>query len=195
MDVELPEMDGVEATRHIRSELPFSRQPRIIALTAHVFAEDREKYLKSGMNDYISKPIYIDKLIEILSICKPLEKQTIPGDGQTVSSIDFTVIKKLKESLINDTIHKKLIDLYLQVTPVQLQETHQAIIEGNITEIIRLAHTIKSSSSYVGAIKLSHLCHELEHTGKSLNQEGAMEKLSQIKEEYEKVKSDLTDIQ
>ncbi len=69
MDVQMPEMDGVEATREIRRLLPAEQQPLIVALTANALAGDREKYLDSGMDDYLSKPIRIPALKEVLFRC------------------------------------------------------------------------------------------------------------------------------
>jgi PAS domain S-box-containing protein len=69
MDVQMPEMDGVEATRTIRSELPPERQPRIIAMTANAFDDQRHAYLESGMNDYVSKPVQPDLLLAALQRC------------------------------------------------------------------------------------------------------------------------------
>ena len=66
MDVHMPEMDGLEATRQIRRDLPQNRQPRIIAMTASAFAEDRADCLKAGMDDFISKPMNLEKLAEAL---------------------------------------------------------------------------------------------------------------------------------
>jgi CheY-like chemotaxis protein len=66
MDVQMPEMDGLEATRQIRSRLPRHQQPRIIAVTAHAMVEDREQCLAAGMDDYISKPIRMEELVEAL---------------------------------------------------------------------------------------------------------------------------------
>lgn len=62
MDVQMPELDGVEATRRIRSELDPDRQPFIIAMTAHAINGDRERYLDAGMDAYVSKPIRIEEL-------------------------------------------------------------------------------------------------------------------------------------
>ncbi|HXF64540.1 MAG TPA: ATP-binding protein [Caldilineaceae bacterium] len=66
MDLQMPEMDGLEATRRIRAELPPSRQPRIVAMTAHAFSEIRQACERVGMDSYISKPIRLDELIEVL---------------------------------------------------------------------------------------------------------------------------------
>lgn len=66
MDVQMPEMDGVEATRAIRRDIPAGRQPYIIAMTANAFEDQRRVYLESGMNDYVSKPVQPDKLLAAL---------------------------------------------------------------------------------------------------------------------------------
>jgi CheY-like chemotaxis protein/HPt (histidine-containing phosphotransfer) domain-containing protein len=73
MDVQMPEMDGLEATRHIRRELPDARQPRVIAMTANAMQGDREMCLAAGMDDYVSKPIRIEELVNALSRSRPLE--------------------------------------------------------------------------------------------------------------------------
>jgi CheY-like chemotaxis protein len=64
MDVQMPEMDGLEATKHIRRDL--SVQPVIIALTANAMQGDREDCLRAGMNDYISKPVRVQELMGLL---------------------------------------------------------------------------------------------------------------------------------
>ncbi|HUP05232.1 MAG TPA: ATP-binding protein [Bryobacteraceae bacterium] len=67
MDVQMPGMDGLETTRRIRRGLPRERQPRIVALTAAAFEEDRQRCLEAGMNDYLSKPVGMDRLAELLA--------------------------------------------------------------------------------------------------------------------------------
>jgi signal transduction histidine kinase/CheY-like chemotaxis protein len=66
MDVQMPEMDGLEATRIIREELPTARQPKIVAMTAAAFPEDRARCLNAGMDDYVSKPIGMEELAAVL---------------------------------------------------------------------------------------------------------------------------------
>lgn len=66
MDVKMPEMDGVEATRRIRSSTSEKSQVPIVAMTAYAMSGDRERLLASGMNDYIAKPIVKEELIEVL---------------------------------------------------------------------------------------------------------------------------------
>lgn len=70
MDIQMPEMDGLEATRSIRAQLPDAHQPWIIALTAQAMEGDRERFLSSGMNDYVSKPIRIEALADALKKVK-----------------------------------------------------------------------------------------------------------------------------
>jgi PAS domain S-box-containing protein len=72
MDVQMPEMDGVETTRRIRSQLPLERQPRIIAVTAHALKGSRERYLAAGMDHYISKPVRLEELAAVLSTYQSL---------------------------------------------------------------------------------------------------------------------------
>ena len=72
MDVQMPEIDGEQATERIRKELPAEHQPWIVALTAHALKGDRERYLAAGMNDYLSKPINIERLIGVLKSAQPL---------------------------------------------------------------------------------------------------------------------------
>ncbi|WP_420628039.1 response regulator [Candidatus Leptofilum sp.] len=75
MDIQMPEMDGIQATRKIRETWPPHSQPYIVAVTANALAGDRETYLANGMDDYISKPVKVEALTQILQFTQPLNAQ------------------------------------------------------------------------------------------------------------------------
>jgi CheY-like chemotaxis protein len=72
MDLQMPEMDGLEATRRVRKGWPPDRQPRIIAMTAAAFSEDRARCLEAGMDDFVSKPVDLAELAGALRRARPL---------------------------------------------------------------------------------------------------------------------------
>ena len=77
MDVQMPEMDGFEATAKINSDIPVERRPRIVAMTANAMTGDRERCLDAGMDDYISKPVRRQELLDALLRCTPLEDANV----------------------------------------------------------------------------------------------------------------------
>jgi CheY-like chemotaxis protein len=78
MDVQMPEMDGLEATRQICARWPAGQRPRIVAMTANAMQGDREICIAAGMDDYVSKPIRVDELVQALARCKPLTQGQAP---------------------------------------------------------------------------------------------------------------------
>jgi PAS domain S-box-containing protein len=79
MDVQMPEMDGLEATRQVCARWPVGERPRIIAMTANAMQGDREMCLAAGMDDYVSKPIRVDELVQALAGCQPLASRPAPA--------------------------------------------------------------------------------------------------------------------
>jgi PAS domain S-box-containing protein len=81
MDVQMPEMDGMEATRYLRDSLPADQQPYVIALTAHALESDREHCLQAGMDDYLEKPLRIEDLVQKIQKIRPLADMSVPQGG------------------------------------------------------------------------------------------------------------------
>jgi len=83
MDVQMPVMDGLEATRRIRRELPANAQPRIIAMTASAFPEDRAHCMEAGMDDYVTKPVNFEDLLQALRRSNPVADHILsPADAR-----------------------------------------------------------------------------------------------------------------
>jgi len=192
MDVQMPEMDGEEATRRLRGQWPEERQPRIIAMTAHAMAGDRERYLAAGMDDYVSKPVRVEELVEALGKCfsnrriSESAKRFTAAEVSTAEAIDPEVMEEFRAMM--GEAASELIGLFLEDTPNLLADLRGAVAQKDAERLQRAAHTLKSSSASFGAMGLSALCRELEVMGRAGTLEGVAKKVAQIEAEYERVK-------
>jgi len=195
MDVQMPEMDGLEATRAICQEWPRERRPRIIATTANAMKEDCEICLAAGMDDYLSKPIRTEELVRALNACKPIatpavyarpEKSPSATTGASRATVlDRAALARLRELSGGDKAFvAEMIATFQADSPGTLAEMRQGVERGDATLLRRAAHTLKSNSADFGALVLSALCRELEMMGKEGNLNGAEQKLAQIEAEY-----------
>ncbi|OZH54058.1 hypothetical protein AFK68_13425 [Hydrocoleum sp. CS-953] len=199
MDVQMPEMDGLTATRQICAEWAKDERPCIVAMTANAMQGDREKCLNAGMDDYIAKPVRREALSTALSKCglsatETIVKQEKAPAPESEIVIDKAVLEELKEMAGYDPeMVVEIINCYLEDTPKLLNEITQAIEKEQAELLQKSAHTMKSSSASVGATNLSQLCKELESIGRGGATEGTDVILSQVKAEYERVENALRD--
>jgi PAS domain S-box-containing protein len=179
MDIQMPEMDGLEATQKIREQAKFADLP-IIAMTAHAMAGDRSRCLQAGMNDYISKPIRQELLIGLISRClghgsgkmndyhaattsgshdrknQPVE---LPGSGEEVH-ID---LKKALALVSGDRgFLVELLREYLDDIPHRLEKMKRGIEDADADAVRRTAHSIKGASTSLGTEKIGSLALHLE---------------------------------
>ena len=203
MDVQMPEMDGLEATRQIRRQWPANQQPAIIAMTANALQGDREECLAAGMNDYVSKPIRFEELAAALNRCQPYIGQSNGRlvakprtsfrdtlDEEATPVFDRQIIEEFRLVLGDDSVEmiRDLINLFFEDTPQMLGQLRQALAEGDALLLRQTAHSLKSSSGFLGAIELSALCGELEALGRKGIVEGAAEKIARAEESFQAVK-------
>jgi PAS domain S-box-containing protein len=185
MDVQMPEMDGLEATRRIL-EMFRGDRPHIVAATANALPEEREMCLAAGMDDYLSKPIHMDDLVAALRKCSSV---VAVGNGEV--SIDEASLDQLISSIGGGDVAAGLITMFLHDAPKHLESMERAIAAGNAQELRRAAHTLKSSSASFGAVGLSGLCSRLETMAKAAEIESAGAVLRDARTDYEQVRAAL----
>lgn len=169
MDMQMPEMDGLEATRRIVEKYDEAERPYIIALTANAMQGDRERCIAAGMNDYISKPIRMEDLQEAFDRCpvKPRAQEAV-AEEEADSIINFEVLDELIVMLGNDIeFASGLINDFLEDGEELMGNIRGALDSGNAKELERAAHTLKSSSATFGAMDVAVVCKKLEAVGKA----------------------------
>ncbi len=193
MDVHMPGMDGLEATRHIRAEVPADHQPHIVAITANVLYEHREACLAAGMNDFLAKPVMLADLRAALlrsrgAAPEALEEQAPPVTDPS-SSFDPGPLESLRRlgQISGRPILKEILDNYLAETPRRLERLRTALAEGNAEELVFVAHSLKGSSGQLGVQRMAALCTELEEIGRSPDLTGAASLLADLEQEFARV--------
>ncbi|BAY30180.1 multi-sensor hybrid histidine kinase [Nostoc carneum NIES-2107] len=201
MDVQMPEMGGIEATQVICAKYAADSRPRIIAMTARALQGDKEECLSAGMDDYITKPIRIDTLAHALSRCLPIAGSNSTQASQVhhrqpqtdIAEVELAVIntkalQEIQQIAAKDgaTFLVEMIDCYLEDSPLLLQQMKTAVAQGDAKTLYRLAHSWKSSSDYLGATKLANLCRELEAIA-STGITNVKDKLQHLEAEFVKV--------
>jgi CheY-like chemotaxis protein/HPt (histidine-containing phosphotransfer) domain-containing protein len=184
MDVQMPRMDGVEATRLIRGQLPAADQPWIVALTANALIGDREKYLAAGMDDYLAKPISRLELAEALARCAGPRSETSPargipgleskpepeweasaGEGSNIATIATRLNPVLlREMLGGDAapILVELLSVFHRTAPDLIVEMRSALAGGDDDGVGRAAFSLKGEALAIAATELAERCEAVE---------------------------------
>jgi PAS domain S-box-containing protein len=188
MDVQMPELDGLDASRRICERWPADSRPRIVAMTANALPEDREACFAAGMDDYVAKPIRADELAQALKRAKLVRRsEPVSANG---AAFDAGALESLRE-LGGDEFLSEVIDAFLTDAPALLEQLRP--YEGMDTEELRrAAHTLKSNGATLGAEEFSNLCRELEQRAKSGRLDDASELVTRIEREYEPLLQALT---
>ncbi len=208
MDIQMPVMDGVEATQHILATYSEEERPYIIAVTAHALEGDREYYLSSGMNEYVSKPITMNQLTEVLYQAVKYHDllSVLPEPANVAKPTQADSPLEHPQALSNPINMVELVQLvgentqeFLQtMTPIFLEDTQHILqklataVQGEDDQAIRqAAHTLKGSSASMAMTDLSQRCRELEMMAKENKLAEATVKLEQIQAEYQRVETAL----
>lgn len=174
MDLQMPEMDGIEATHRIRSLPGDVANIPIVAMTANVFQEDKDRCEAAGMQDFIGKPIDRQELFTVLGrftrskfsgSIKAEDKETKPEPVAELEHSTEHISRGIVEQLLEDTSRnalKKMSDIFVKETTKRLDLMLQAQKSNDIEKIASEAHTLKSSAGSYGAMELQRRAKELE---------------------------------
>ena len=209
MDIQMPQMDGFEATKNIRKAFPTPIQPYIIAITADVTVEGREMCFQAGMDHYISKPFQIEEFVaslhhayqEISGGESRLNKNPIQSNHLAIESeqnsalpiLDQNAISNL-QIMLGDKVEKalpSLINEFLVSIDTIFNKSEQILAESNTQESVAPFHTMRSNAVSIGASRLADTAHQLERHAKQNNLEPILPLLGQAKDEFEKYKVEI----
>lgn len=195
MDIQMPEMDGIEATRRIINKHKDDR-PVIVAVTANAMTGDRDKYLNAGLDDYISKPVLVNVLRSVIIKWGTKNRSKNKRANSTETLINKDVIEKLKsmdESGDNAFI-KEITGLFIEQIPELVGSIKSCHFKKDYISLARAAHSLKGASLNLGAESLSHICKKIEETAKSDNIESLTEKIDSLEEISKQTSSKLESI-
>jgi CheY-like chemotaxis protein len=198
MDVQMPEMDGYEATAEVRRrEEKKDRRTPIIAMTANAMQGDRERALEAGMDDYVPKPVKREELEMIMQRWLPGEgagATITEGSGElpaateaTEGPLDREVIESLRE-LGGSEMLSELGQMYLDNARSGLATLQKALEEGDASTVQRVAHTLRGSSSNMGAKRMASLLAKLQDGGAYQIISDGPELLERLEAEFERVR-------
>jgi PAS domain S-box-containing protein len=193
MDVEMPEMDGLEAARRIHGEWPGDKRPRIVAMTANAMQGDREICLAAGMDDYLSKPIHLGELANALRRCDP-GGATPPQTAQPASPsaredgvLDPEALEQLHARAGDRDFVVELVDTFLREGPALVDTLRDALQDTDAQQLRRAAHTLRSNAQVFGARALAALCQEVEAMARAGALADAPALVARIDDEYARV--------
>jgi CheY-like chemotaxis protein/anti-sigma regulatory factor (Ser/Thr protein kinase) len=181
MDVQMPEMDGYEATRYIRNRMhpPASNIP-ILAMTAYATTGEAEKCLEAGMSDYISKPFdprrLYEKILNLIMHRTSRVETTLIRDGETIVSsaeeLDLTYLNQISGG--NEDLRRQIIDLLILETPEEVENLLQHTAAADWPRVRGVSHKMKSSATYMGLKNSLNLLKKIEENANLVKQTEAI---------------------
>jgi len=176
MDISMPVMDGLEATRLIRASRSGAFDPDIpiVAMTAHALKGDRERFLAAGANGYVAKPVEPEELLRAV-------EQAMRG-GDLASGAAACDLQNPQSSLpdldrewaasqfaAKPELHGKLVEVFREELPRRVAEIRQALADGDQKQLVGSAHALKGASGVIGAAVVRQCALDIEQAGRSMN--------------------------
>ena len=207
MDVQMPEMDGFEASREIVRRWPGDRRPRIVAMTANAMQGDQELCRAAGMDDYVAKPIRVEELVAALErsvVREPALGRAgapgAPGVAETAAgepaapALDLSVLERLRETMGGGSLGD-LVSTFADDARELVATMRRALTEQDVASFRRAAHSLNSNAAGFGARTLSSLARGLETLAKTGSLDGAAARLERLADEWERVARALEEVE
>ena len=194
MDVQMPEMDGLEATRRIRQNL--ASQPRIIAMTANAMDSDRQACLAAGMDDYISKPIQVRELRAALERCTrnpadapPVSEVIDPGLVATGAQIEADALAGFAQlrDLLGRDVALEIAALFIREAETTIAALADAVANAQPDRLREAAHSLKGSAGGMHLEHLHQLASVLELRGRAGTTDGTAALVAELQRQFLKV--------
>jgi two-component system, sensor histidine kinase and response regulator len=183
MDVQMPEMDGFEATRQIRElEKTTGGHTKIVAMTAHAMAGDRERCLAAGMDDYVSKPLRKEDLLRALEAVSVAER-----DDRTEMMPHYNREQLLTQCDGDEDLMAELVSIFRDNTPEIVREIGEAVEKHDALALATQAHKLLSSLGTFGAGRAQTLALRLQKQGGENDFRGAKERFTELERETDKI--------
>ncbi|MFT5162003.1 MAG: two-component system sensor histidine kinase/response regulator [Alteromonadaceae bacterium] len=217
MDMQMPVLDGVSATKAIIKQWPYGERPRIIAMTANILPEDRKKCMDADMEDFIAKPVEIELLVDALLKCADSARNTDalpptpqlsghssshssshssqksspqPSQSQTTIILDIAAIKRRFEGIFH--VYLNISELFIREYPKMLTDIKQTIDDNDAQQLKATAHSLKGALKNLYAESVAKPAQQLEKMGS--NDDGLSQAATiyqQLKEQVEQLVKEL----
>jgi CheY-like chemotaxis protein/HPt (histidine-containing phosphotransfer) domain-containing protein len=196
MDVQMPEMDGIEATRKIRKAESQSGDPRVpvIALTAYAMKNDKERFLECGMDDYISKPIDNEDFFRTITQVVTKRRETTPGLARPEKSAKVLDLEALKSRYHNkEHLLLELVSELFKQVPPKLSDLKSAFAAQDLEQTAKIAHGLAGVAGVFGAERTVRCGRKLEKAARCNDPEKAGPLMDELEKEILEIKKILAE--
>ncbi len=208
MDIQMPEMDGIETTQKLKEKFG-DKLPKVVAMTAYSMQQDRENFISKGMDDYISKPIranlLIKKVAEYINGKTTIEnEETIKEFQETIVNVNFEISPDIPEfdSKVIDSLREmvgqemllSVFEDFEKEAEEQIANAIAAYHKNDVATIQKELHTLKGNSGTIGLMRIHEITKDIEIPAKVGNLDGFQERAAILTKEFEAFKAEYTKI-